>query len=180
MAITVERREATDGRPALELRRSTRRRKTVNAYARGDTVVLQLPAGMSHVAEQRIIDNLVERLAGRDRAGAEEGDAELQRRARRLADAYVDGVRPRSVTWSSRMRRLHGACATLDGAIRINEDLSRVPDYVLDYVLVHELAHLIVPEHDRRFHEIVARYPETERAKGFLEGMHLAGVLVAS
>jgi predicted metal-dependent hydrolase len=42
---------------------------------------------------------------------------------------------------------------------------------VLDYVLVHELAHLVVPDHSPAFHEIVDRYPRAERARGFLIAM---------
>ena len=45
-----------------------------------------------------------------------------------------------------------------------------MPAYVLDYVVVHELAHLVVPGgHPPEFWELVRRYPRTERAMGYLE-----------
>jgi len=42
---------------------------------------------------------------------------------------------------------------------------------VLDYVLLHELTHLVEPNHSPDFHALMARYPHLERAEGFLEAM---------
>ena len=44
-----------------------------------------------------------------------------------------------------------------------------MPDHVLDYVLLHELAHLLVPDTDRVL-ALLASYPRLERARGFLDG----------
>jgi hypothetical protein len=46
--------------------------------------------------------------------------------------------------------------------------LASEPGWVLDYVIVHELAHLDVPRHGPAFWSIVNRYPRAERARGFL------------
>jgi predicted metal-dependent hydrolase len=46
--------------------------------------------------------------------------------------------------------------------------LAKEPSWVLDYVIVHELAHLHVRGHDKAFWELVNRYPLAERARGFL------------
>jgi predicted metal-dependent hydrolase len=48
---------------------------------------------------------------------------------------------------------------------------------VLDYVLVHELAHLLEPGHGPDFWTWVRRYPKTERAIGYLEGLSAAAQL---
>lgn len=169
--ITTERIPASEDRPELELRRSTRRRKTANAYARDGVIVVQLPAGLPAGREERIVEDLVRRVTGVHRAEAVGGDEELQRRAELLADRYLDGVRPTSVRWSNRMDRRHGSCTTTDRTIRISDRLAACPAYVLDYVLVHELAHLEVPGHPPDFWALVERYPEAARARGFLEGL---------
>lgn len=168
---TTEHRPADQGQPPLEIVRSRRRRRTATAFVRGDRVVVQLPAGMSTGEEERMIRSLVDRVTGAARAQAAGGDEELTSRAHELADQYVDGVRPSSVQWSSRMQRRYGSCTPSDGSIRISDELARYPRYVLDYVLVHELAHLVVSGHSRRFHEIVDRFPQAQQARGFLEGV---------
>ncbi len=171
---TVEHRPAADGLPPLEVVRSRRRRRSATAFARDGVVVVQLPAGLARVEEQRLITSLVKRVVGASRAEAVGGDDELWRRAVDLADRYLDGVRPSSVTWSRRMTRRYGSCSTDDGRIRISQVLAAYPSYVLDAVIVHELAHLLVPDHSPRFKALVERYPEAQRARGFLEGIALA------
>lgn len=170
-ARTVEHRPADAGRPPLRIERSTRRRKSASAYAEHGAVVLQLPAGLAAAEEDRLIAELVDKVTGARRARELGGDDELAARARALADAYLDGVRAASVTWSSRMRRRYGSCTPRDGTIRISERLARYPRYVLDYVLVHELAHLLEPDHSDGFQALIARFPDADRARGFLAGV---------
>jgi hypothetical protein len=169
--ITVEHRPATADQPPLELRRSTRRRRTATAYAQDGVVVVQLPAGLEPREEEHLVTRLVRKVTGAHRAASLGGDAALARRAARLADDYLDGVRPTAVRWSRRMDRRHGSCTPGSGTIRISERLATYPAYVLDYVLVHELAHLHHADHSPAFWELVARYPQAQRARGFLEGV---------
>jgi hypothetical protein len=157
--------------PPLELQRSARRRRSATGFVRDGVIVVQLPAGLPTVEEDRLIRRLVDQVSGRARAATAGGDEALRQRADALADRFVDGVRAQSVAWSSRMRRRWGSCTPGDGTIRVSAELASFPDYVLDYVLVHELAHLRVPDHSPAFHAIVARYPAAERARGFLDGV---------
>lgn len=163
-------RPASAGRPALEIHRSPRRRRSAVARPQGTALVLRLPAGMEPTEEELMIERLVAKVTGQLRAEQMGGDAALAARAARLADRYVDGVRPSEVVWSGRMEQQLGSCSLGSGRIRISRRLAAMPRYVLDCVLVHELAHLLVPDHSPSFHALMARYPQTERARGFLDG----------
>lgn len=171
---TVEHVAAVDGRPPLELVRSTARRASATAFIRDGRIVVQLPAGMESAAEQALVARLVDRVSGRARAERVGGDDALASRAQELADRHLDGVRPTSIAWSGRMRRRWGSCTPSEGTIRISRTLASFPGWVLDYVLVHELAHLVEPGHGAAFHALVDRYPHAARARGFLEGVQFA------
>ena len=165
-----ERRPATAERPALEIHRSPRRRRSVSAAFVADRIVVRVPAGIESGHEQELIDGIVAKVVRRHRATRVADDHELLRRAHRLADRYLDGVRPVSVAWSNRMRRRHGSCSAHDGTIRLSSELAEHPDWVLDAVLVHELAHLLEPNHSAAFHALANRHPDQRRADAYLEG----------
>ena len=98
-------------------------------------------------------------------------DDDLMARAETLNHDYFGGrATPTSVRWVTNQRTRWGSCTPLDGTIRISTRVQPMPGWVLDYVLVHELAHLLEPSHNTRFWAWVDRYPQAERAKGFLEG----------
>ncbi len=93
-------------------------------------------------------------------------------RARRLARQY--GLpRPQSVRWVDNMRQRWGSCTPEDGTIRVSSRLAAYPAWVLDYVLVHELAHLEIESHGPAHDQLVDRYPYAERARGFLIAIDL-------
>ncbi len=122
------------------------------------------------------MERLGGRVTGAARVAAVGGDAELTARANSLADRFLGGARAQAVRWSTRMQRRHGSCTPEDGTIRVSCRLAGYPGYVLDYVLVHELAHLQEPNHSPEFWALMAAYPQTERARGFLEGVAYAGL----
>ncbi len=141
-------------------------------------MVVRLPVGLPAAEEERLIAGLVGKVTGASRVRGRGSDTALERRAARLADRYLDGIRPTSVSWSSRMRRRHGSCTPAEGTIRISRELATAPSYVLDHVLLHELVHLVVPGHGPDFHELLDRDPNAARAAGWLEG-YTAGRLAA-
>jgi len=173
-----ELRPAAGTRPALEIHRSPRRRRSATASADGAAVVVRVPAGLDTDEEERLIERLVRKVTGQQRAAQLGGDAALAARAADLADRYLDGVRATEVRWSARMQRRNGSCQPARGQIAISDRLATMPAFVLDYVLVHELAHLQQPNHSAAFHALVARYPQADRARGYLEGFQ-AGQLAA-
>lgn len=155
----------------VEVVRSVRRRATVSAYRQDGRTVVMLPARMSKADEDRWVTEMVGRLARQD-ARRRPDDDELAARAERMSRRYLDGAaRPVSVGWSPRQGGRWGSCTPADGTIRLSTRLRGMPDWVVDYVLVHELAHLLEPGHDAPFWALVARYPRAERARGYLEGV---------
>jgi predicted metal-dependent hydrolase len=133
-----------------------------------------IPDRFSRDEENEWVDRMLARLAARHR-GTISNDA-LAARARQLATRYLPEyeIAPASVRWVSNQRSRWGSCTPQDGTIRISERLRGMPQWVLDYVLLHELVHLIVPTHGSYFWALVGRYPKTERARGYLEGVTAA------
>lgn len=156
---------------AVEVRRSARRRRTVSAYREGDRTVVLIPARMSEAEERRWVGVMLDKLAAQE-SKRTLGDAELTERAERLSEQYFTGrARPRSVRWVTNQNTRWGSCTPAEGSIRLSHRLQGMPEYVIDYVLLHELAHLLVPGHGPRFWELLEAYPRTERARGYLEGI---------
>lgn len=52
-----------------------------------------------------------------------------------------------------------------------------MPGWVVDYVLLHELAHLLQPGHGPQFWQLLEGYPRLERARGYLQGVSAASGL---
>jgi predicted metal-dependent hydrolase len=168
-------------KPVVEVRRSQRRRRTVSAYRDGERVVVLIPDRFSRAEETEWVERMLARLAAREER-IRRTDDELLARARRLTARYlpdhVDQVMPASVRWVTNQNGRWGSCTPDDGTIRISHRIQEMPDWVIDYVLLHELAHLVVPSHSTRFWDLVARYPKSERARGYLEGISAATGMV--
>lgn len=102
-------------------------------------------------------------------------------RAKELSARYLDGAAiPSSVRWVENQRHRWGSCTPDQGTIRISTRIRGMPAWVVDYVIMHELVHLLVPSHGPRFWTLVERYPRAERARGFLEGFSMAANAAAA
>jgi len=155
----------------IEIRRSARRKRTVRAYREDGRTIVLMPAHLSAAEEERHVRDLVARLDRREKR-QELSDDDLFDRARSLARTWLDDVPdPVSVRWVGNQHARWGSCTIADRTIRLSDRLIGMPGHVIDYVLIHELAHLIEANHSPRFWELVSRYPQADRAKGFLEGV---------
>ena len=170
-----------DGAP-VEVRRSARRRRTVAAFWENGTAVVAIPAHFSGAQEREWVHRMLEKLrlqgsrglkaAGKRRAGS---DTELAAHAAALSAQYLGGrAVPTSVRWVTNQNSRWGSATPSGGTIRLSHKLQPMPQWVIDYVLLHELAHLLVAAHNAAFWRLLAAYPETERAKAFLEGVSFA------
>lgn len=152
--------------------RSPRRRKTVQAREVNGVLRVSIPATMTKADEEHWVEEMVRRMNRRTATRS----VDLVRRAGQLAVRHRLSV-PRAIRWSDNQEWRWGSCTPSEGTIRISSRLVTEPLWVLDYVIVHELAHLDVPRHDNQFWSLVGRYPLTERARGFLiaRGLEPAG-----
>ena len=136
------------------VRRSTRRRRSVAARRDGRRIIVMVPARMSRAEE------LMARAAG-------------------LRRTYVpEAPEPASVRWVSNQRSRWGSCTSAERTIRLSDRLRAMPDWVIDAVLVHELAHLVHCDHGPAFRRIERRYELAEKASGFLEGWEAGAAFV--
>lgn len=154
--------------------RSKKRRKTVAARVEDGILTVYLPARMSEAEAQGWVERMAERFLGKAKNDALDAQNDLERRARRLNRLYFDG----KLTWNSliyvtNQTSKYGSCSPGSRRIRISHRVASMPAFVLEYIIVHELAHLIEPNHGRRFWRLVQRYPMAERAIGYLMGVGL-------
>jgi predicted metal-dependent hydrolase len=147
----------------VEVIRSPKRRKTVEAREVNGVMQLSIPSWMSKAEEQQWVGKMLQRFERR-RATDE---IDLQARAEILAVRYRL-PQPASIRWVDNQEWRWGSCTPADRTIRLSSRLAAFPPWVVDYVIVHELAHLAEGGHGRAFWDLVNRYPKTERARGYL------------
>jgi predicted metal-dependent hydrolase len=154
----------------VEIRRSRKRVRTVTAWREGDRTIVAIPARFTRAQEREWVRRMLTRLAAQERR-RRPSDDELMSRATDLSTKYLGGrARPTAVRWSTNQGRRWGSCTPSDGTIRISDRVRGMPRWVLDYVLLHELVHLLHAGHGPDFWAELDAYPRTMRARGFLEG----------
>ena len=157
--------------PEVEVRRSRRRTRTVTAFRENGRLVVAIPARFTRVQEREWVRRMVAKVESSERR-RRPSDERLATRAAELSRRYLGGqARPTSVTWSARQGRRWGSCTVAEGTIRISTRVQGMPTWVLDYVLLHELAHLLSAGHGPEFWSLLGGYPHLDRARGFLEGV---------
>jgi len=131
--------------------------------------VVYLPASMSRAEEQHWVRTMLERFQARNLRQRLNAAGDLQRRAAELNRLYFNGrLSWASLEYVTNQNSRYGSCSPREGTIRISSALAEMPGWVRDYVLVHELAHLLEANHSPDFWALVNRYPLTERARGYL------------
>ncbi|TMF88168.1 MAG: M48 family metallopeptidase [Chloroflexi bacterium] len=139
----------------------------MTARLRSGVLELLVPASMPPVEREQWAQVMSRRLAKRA-ARARPSDERLLKSAQRLNQKHFAGALRFTSIGFADMERLWGSCTFTDGAIRIARRAAPLPEWVLDYLVMHELAHLVHSDHGPEFHEVENRYPLTERAKGYL------------
>ncbi len=157
----------------VKIIRSRKRKKTISAKEVDGVIQLYLPMGLSREEESKYVLWAKKRFEAQRRKKelwADNADSVLELRARELNKRYFGG----ELSWvqlsytTEQNARTFGICNTAKKTIRISDRLRKMPKFVHDYVVVHELAHLKVPGHGPEFWKLVNRFPKTERARGYL------------
>ena len=158
----------------VKIIRSEQRRKTVSARLEDGVLIIRAPSSMRDDELAPIIDGLKKRIRRRNSRSVTQTDELLEQRARELNRKYFDGrLTWQSVRYVTNQNSRFGSCTPADGTIRLSHRLASMPVWVRDYVLVHELAHLVEANHGPRFWKLVNHYPLTERARGYLMAVGL-------
>ena len=158
------------GGAEIRLIRNPRRKRTISAYREQGSIVIQIPAKLPARELNDLIPEMVQRILSRE-AREKVTENELMARSLELLSMYLPefSEKPISVSWRT-MNERWGSCTTVDRTIRISDRLNGVPQYVLDYILVHELIHLRIPDHGADFQDLLDRFGDSDRACAFLEG----------
>jgi len=153
--------------PPIRILATGRRRRTVSARLRSGVLEVMVPASMPVAERERWAEVMRGRIEKQMRRMLPT-DERLAERASRLNDRYFGGrLRWTSIGYTDTVS-LWGSCTFTIGTIRIASRMKAFPDWVLDYVLMHELTHLVHSNHGPAFHEMLDRYPMAERAQGYL------------
>ena len=161
----------------IEVIRTKRRRKTIGAHMVNDVMHVRAPQHISELALQKLINDFKFRFQKQLLKKKLNKEKDLEIVAQELNRKYFDGVLIiNSIEYVTGQSSKFGCCNYSTCSIRISHKIAAMPDWVRDYVLVHELAHLLEPNHSRSFWNIVSRYKLAERARGYLMAMGLEAI----
>jgi predicted metal-dependent hydrolase len=153
----------------IKIIRSSKRKKTVSARLNNGVLAISAPAKIPDKELDKIIARLRERLLKKKLKKELDRKQDLREIAEKLNRAYFGGrLQITAIEYSINQNSRFGCCNLKTGKILISHRLAAMPDWVRDYVIVHELAHLIVPNHSKPFHDLTAKYRWKERAIGYL------------
>jgi len=143
------------------------------------TIVLRIPYRMPGSQIKPMLTDVAKSLDRQARRRTPRTDSDLQERAHYVNNTFFGGaIQWAAIRWVSNMERRLGSCTNggpTDGHIRISDRIREWPQYVIDYVIAHELAHRAHPNHSDAFWSFLEQaYPRTERARGFVQGHRYA------
>ena len=153
----------------VEIRRSKRRKKTVSAKLYGDVMHVFAPHNIPEKELKKVIKNFKKRFARQNIKKKLNEEQNLNEVFNKLNKIYFDGkIKIKSIEYVTNQQKRCGSCNYKKKTIRIAHYLAHMPEWVRDYVIIHEMAHILEPNHSKAFWNIVYRYNLAERARGFL------------
>lgn len=160
---------------SVEVVRDSRLRTRIHWEWSGNHVRVRAPRRVPQRELDRLVAEIVEDVQHKRALVRARADDDLEDRARRINKKYFDGeIQWHSIRWVGNMRKRLGSCTNggpTDGDIRISDRAKGWPQWVIDYIVAHELAHRKHSNHSPEFWAYVERYPKAERARGFVMGL---------
>jgi predicted metal-dependent hydrolase len=150
--------------------RSPRRKKTIQTKYTDGQLWIYLPANMARTEEEKWVHRMIEKSKRwEQKASLKNSDTWLMKRAQEINKKYFHGtLHLNSICFVTNQHSRFGSCTSTDHTIRISDRVKTMPSWVQEYVILHEMAHLIVPDHSKKFWDLVNHYKFAERAKGYL------------
>jgi predicted metal-dependent hydrolase len=168
---------------AVFVRRDKRLKKSWRWIPQRDgSILVRVPSRLPKRQIGKLLDQVAEDLKKQETLAERRTDTDLQRRTEYINRKYFGGeIQWRAIRWVNNMERRLGSCTTggaTDGHIRISANIKDWPQWVIDYVIAHELVHRLHPNHSKAFWStLIKGYPRAERARGFIQGMNFASGL---
>ena len=153
----------------IKVIRSSDRKKTVQAKMVGETLHVYLPLGMHREEERKIIERMKEKIDKKLQKKQINKDDYLIKKFHEFNIKYFqERLKVNSIEFVANQTKMRGSCTPNKCTIRLSHKLLEMPKWVLDYVIMHEMTHLVHPNHSKAFWTKVGEYKYTERARGFL------------
>lgn len=159
------------------VRRDKRLKKSSRWQWQADgSILLRIPSRFPKRQIPDLLKQITQQMDKRIKQAKRRTDADLQERAEEINRKYFRGqIEWKAIRWVGNMNARLGSCTnggSTDGHIRISDKIKDWPQWVVDYVIAHELVHRLHSDHSKDFWATLTDgYPKTERARGFILGL---------
>jgi len=152
----------------IKVIRSSKRKKTIQAKIADGKFLIYLPSGLTKNEEEKWIRAMIDKNEKQKIRNKLNTTSELKKRADKLNEKYFEKSLDFNIKYVTNQNTKFGSCTPKIKMIRISDKLATMPRWVQDYVIIHELAHLLYPNHSKEFWKKVNQFNYVERAKGYL------------
>jgi predicted metal-dependent hydrolase len=153
----------------IKIVRSKRRLRTVTARLHNGVLLINAPLLLSDERLGVIVANFKSKFEKKELKENLDKEHNLTAMASLLNEKYFGNkLKVKSIEYVTTQNSRFACCNYRTARIRISHKIGLMPKWVRKYIIVHELAHLIEPNHSKAFWDIVSQYRLAERARGYL------------
>lgn len=152
----------------IQIIHSSKRKKTVQSKIVENVLRIYLPENLTNNEEEKWIKTMIEKNSAKRLHKEINSEKMLKKRANELNKKFFKNRLDFDIKFVSNQTSKFGSCTPKNRVIRISDKIASIPQWVQDYVIIHELAHLVHPNHSKKFWNVVNKYKYVERAKGYL------------